>query len=246
MSIPVRILIIGNDVIISERIASQLKSLNYDISDILSGREEVIQNVKESKPDIIILDIQFQGKLDAIEIAKEIKHCCAVPIIYIMAEPDNETFNRAMLTNPAAFISKPFKKLDLQRAIELAIFNNLKSELKNTDYSKLVESLILNDRIFIKFRDKMVKIMFSDILYIEADRNYSRIFTKRKEYLLCTTLKIIEEKLPKDLFIRIHRSYIINIAHVDEVGESYVMILEKPIPLSSILRENLLGHIQTL
>ncbi len=246
MSLHVRILIIGDDSIISERLATQIKSMDYEVSDIITGREEVIQRVKATKPDIILLDIQLQGKLDAIEIATEIKHCCAVPIIYIMAEPDNETFKRAMLTNPAAFISKPFKKLDLQRAIELAIFNNVKSEVHFADDSKHAEPLILNDRIFIRFRDKMVKIMFAEILYIEADRNYSRIFTQRKEYLLCTTLKTIEERLTKDLFIRIHRSYIINIGHVDEVGESYVMIADKPIPLSSALRENLLEHIQTL
>ena len=92
----------------------------------------------------------------------------------------------------------------------------------------------------------MVKIMFADILYIEADRNYSRIFTFRKEFLLSTTLKNIEERLPKDLFIRIHRSYITNLAHIDEVGESYVMVSDKTIPLSSALKENLMEHIQTL
>lgn len=246
MPLPIKILIIGDDLVISEKLAIQLKSLNYEVSGILSGREEIIQRVKENTPDLILLDIQLKGKLDAIDIASEIRNCCHIPIIYITVDPDDSTFSKAMLTKPAAFISKPFKKLDLQRAIELAIFNNNQSELSQHEEFKEGGTVILTDRIFIRFRDKMVKIMFSDILYIEADRNYSRIFARCKEFLLCTTLKTIEERLPKDLFIRIHRSYIINISHVDEVGESYVMIADKPIPLSAALREHLLDHLQTL
>lgn len=87
--------------------------------------------------------------------------------------------------------------------------------------------------------------MVADILYIEADRNYSRIFTLNKEFLLSTTLKTIEEKLSGNLFVRIHRSYIINLAHVDEVAEDHVIISQKAIPLSAGLKEHLLERIQT-
>ena len=92
----------------------------------------------------------------------------------------------------------------------------------------------------------MIKIMITDILYIEADRNYSRIFTKAREYLLSITLKTIEEKLPGNLFLRTHRSYIINLAHVDEVADGHIIIAQKPIPLSAGLKEQLLQRIQTL
>ncbi len=230
-------------------------SPEYEVNCILSAKEEIYQQIKENKPDIILLDTQLKGQEDAIETAVKIKKCSSIPIIYIMDEADNRTFNRAMITRPAAFISKPFKKLDLQRAIELAIYNNvpaeailnnLPNESNNGDVPFAAETLILSDRIFVHCRDKMIKIMIADIMYIEADRNYSRIFTPRKEFLLSTTLKTIEVRLPKELFIRIHRSYIINISLVDEVGESYVLIMDKQIPLSAALREQLLKHIQTI
>jgi DNA-binding LytR/AlgR family response regulator len=92
----------------------------------------------------------------------------------------------------------------------------------------------------------MIKIIVGEILYIEADRNYSRIFTKNKEYRLCITLKTIEEKLPKSIFLRSHRSFIINVAKIDEVIEGYVMIAQKTVPLSAGLKEQLLQRIQTL
>ena len=88
--------------------------------------------------------------------------------------------------------------------------------------------------------------MVTDILYVEADRNYSRIFTKEKEYLLSVSLKTIEEKLSENTLVRIHRSYLINITQVDEVAESHVMIANKPIPLSAGLKDQLLAKIQTL
>ncbi|MEP6627876.1 MAG: LytTR family DNA-binding domain-containing protein, partial [Ginsengibacter sp.] len=77
-------------------------------------------------------------------------------------------------------------------------------------------------------------------------RNYSRIFTSQKEFLLSTTLKTIEEKLSNQLFVRVHRSYIVNMAHVDEVGDGQVFIEQKGIPLSAGMRENLLERLQTL
>jgi DNA-binding LytR/AlgR family response regulator len=88
--------------------------------------------------------------------------------------------------------------------------------------------------------------MVADILYMEADRNYSRIFTSNKEYLLSTTLKVLEEKMSMQMFMRIHRSYLINIFHVDEVTESHVMIDQKPVPLGTGMREQLLVRIKTL
>ena len=105
---------------------------------------------------------------------------------------------------------------------------------------------ILSDRIFVKHKEKMVKLFLADILYIEAERNYCRIFTKNKEYLLATTLKIMEEKLPLRHFIRVHRSFMVNLGQVDEVAESHVIINQKAIPLSISMREDLLSRIQMI
>jgi DNA-binding LytR/AlgR family response regulator len=136
----------------------------------------------------------------------------------------------------------------LQRAIELTICRMAE---KQTEPVVAVESngsrhCILKDRIFIRSRDKMMKIMVPDILYIEADRNYSQVFTKQKEYLLSLTLKAIEQKLSVDTFVRIHRSYIINVLQVDEVAENHVIIGPKAIPMSPVLKDSLLKKLQTL
>ena len=90
----------------------------------------------------------------------------------------------------------------------------------------------------------MVKVFISDILYIEAERNYCKIHCKDKEHLLVMTLKDVEEKLTSKNFLRIHRSFIVNITHIDEIATSHVVIAKKAIPLSAELKKQLLLHIQ--
>lgn len=104
-------------------------------------------------------------------------------------------------------------------------------------------SSILNDRIFVKHKDRMVKILFEDILFIEAIRNYSKIITNQGEYLLSITLKKIEEKLPETVFLRIHRSYLVNILLIEEVSDNRVFIGEHEVPMSGVLRDNLMQRI---
>jgi DNA-binding LytR/AlgR family response regulator len=160
---------------------------------------------------------------------------------------DDAHFNRAKSTHPYGFIAKPFKKLDLQRAIELTVqqieINKSQSsffEPQNND------SLILSDCIFVRHLNTMVKVDIKDILYIEAERNYCRIFSKNKEYLLVMTLKDMDEKLPPKHFLRIHRSYIINISQIDEIGNSHIVMGKKAIPISKSLKEELLKRLQTI
>jgi DNA-binding LytR/AlgR family response regulator len=247
MDTSVKILVVEDEMIIGAKISMQLATLGYEVTGILPRGEEAILHVEENKPDIVLLDINLKGKLDGIETASQLQLKNNTPIIYLTANSDEATFNRAKSTRPFAFISKPFKQLDLQRAIELTISRMAENETGRTAEANSEEQpFILSDRIFVRHKEKMVKIMLSDILYIEADRNYSRIFTHTKEYLLSITLKTIEERLPIQLFQRIHRSYLINILHVDEVAESHAMIAQKAIPLGSGMREGLMKRVQTL
>ena len=248
----IKILVVEDEMIIGAKISMQLTSLGYEVTGLLPRGEEAISHVKENKPDIVLLDINLKGKLDGIETALQMQKLADIPIIYLTANSDEATFNRAKVSRPYAFISKPYKQLDLQRAVELTISRMAENETgPRTDdvaenNSGDERPFILSDRIFVRHREKMIKILFADILYIEAERNYSRIFTKSKEYLLCITLKTIEEKLPVRIFLRTHRSYMVNLAQIDEVTEGYVMVAQKAIPLSAGLKEQLLQRIQTL
>lgn len=244
----IKILIVEDEMIIGAKISMQLVALGYEVSGILPRGEDAVVHAQENKPDIVLLDINLKGKIDGIETATQLQLKGDMPIIYLTANSDEVTFNRAKATKPYAFIAKPFKQLDLQRAIELAISRMAENENGTVAATAIDEepTFILSDRIFVRLKEKMTKIMLADIQYIEADRNYSRIFSSDKEYILTVTLKAIEEKLSAKLFLRLHRSFIVNIAHVDEVTEEHVMIGEKKIPIGSGMKEMLLKNMRTL
>ncbi len=244
----VKILVVEDEMVIGAKICMQLNTLGYEVTGILPRGEEVLNHVQENRPDIILLDIHLKGKMDGIETAAGIEKHFQIPVIYLTANADEATFNRAKTTRPAAFISKPFKQLDLQRAIELTISRMPVHANNSTAGMNLhhEEPFVLSDRIFVRYKEKMIKIMLADILYIEAERNYSRIFTLNKEYLLSVTLKTIEEKFPDGFFQRIHRSYLVNLRHVEAVAEDHVIIAQKPIPVSEAMKIHLMQHIQKL
>ena len=194
MNSPVKILIVEDEMIIAANISLQLTVLGYEVTGIISKGEDALNHVRQNHPDIVIMDIQLKGKMDGIDTAISIRREFDLPIIYLTANVDDEHFKRAKSTNPSAFISKPFKKLDLQHAIELTthqLNRNGNASLDDNCGSPYVQS----DSIFVRKNERMIKIMIDDILYFEADRNYCKIFSKNKECLLVMTLKEIDEKL---------------------------------------------------
>ncbi|NDP26940.1 MAG: response regulator transcription factor [Flavobacterium sp.] len=239
------ILIVEDEMIIAANISLQLTHLGYDVTGIIPRAEEVLPHLWQHVPDIILMDINLKGDLDGIEVVNLIQKEYKIPIIYLTANSDEANFNRAKATNPYAFVSKPFKKLDLQRAIELTLIRiqEEQNSEKNVDLASQ-EPFILSDCIFIRSHDKMVKVCINNILYIEAERNYCKIHCKDKEHLLVMTLKDIEEKLISNTLLRIHRSFIVNLSHIDEIATSHVVIAKKAIPLSADLKKKLLQHIQ--
>ena len=220
-------------------------STDFTVVGAFKSGEEAYENLPKTTPDIVIMDIRLRGDINGIDTAILMQKNADMPVIFLTANADEATFNKAKAAKPYAFISKPYKQIDLQRAIELTI-SHLAGEENNV--TSVVsgardQPFILSDRIFVRQREKMIKIIVADILYIEADRNYCRIFTKTNEYVLSITLKTIEEKLSNHIFLRVHRSYIINLSHIDAVADDHVIINQKAMPVSEGLKEKLLQRI---
>ncbi|MDZ4148681.1 MAG: LytTR family transcriptional regulator DNA-binding domain-containing protein [Flavobacteriaceae bacterium] len=243
----IKILIVEDEMIIGANISLQLNSLGYEVSGIIPRGEEALLHLKENQPDIVLMDINLKGKIDGVETALLMQQEIDIPIIYLTANADKVNFDRAKATHPYAFISKPFKKLDLQRAVELTVTRLLNEKSEDKDSSLKNElPLVISDCIYVRYQEKMVKVPIQEIFYIEAERNYCRIHTKEKEYLQVMTLKDMEEKLPQNHFLRIHRSFIVNLSKIDEIANDHIVVQRKTIPISKTLRGELLKHLQTL
>src|SRR5690606_21909475 len=145
MNKAVKILIIEDEMVIAANISLQLSELGYEVTGILPRGEEALSHIKIDKPDIILLDISLKGEMDGIETAHEIQKHYKIPIIYLTANSDEAHFNRAKETHPYAFISKPFKKLDLQRAIELTVDRiSFEKNIANSEKGNSEESTVTN------------------------------------------------------------------------------------------------------
>lgn len=237
MSHTTRILIVEDDMIIAANIGLQLSNLGYEVTGLESRGEEAVHHALENKPDIILMDIQLKGKMSGIDAAKAIKKLIDIPVIYLTANVDDASFTKAKETHPFAFISKPFKKLDLERTIALV---EEKIKEKNQEILSNENSFeYQGDRIFIRNQNKLVKVLLDEILYIEAERNYCNIYLSNLTYLIVSPLNKLCEKMDQKNFIRIHRSYVVNFSKLDAVADSHVEIQGKLIPVGKQFKEDL-------
>ncbi len=239
-----RILIVEDDMIIAANISLQLGNLGYEVTGIVTRGEEAITHTKENAPDILLLDINLKGSFNGIQTAKAIQQFKDIPVIYLTANTDEVTFASAKETKPKAFITKPFNKLNLQRTIELVADQLVEKE--EAVKKELSDMEVLGDRVFIRHNGKMEKLLLEDILYIEADRNYCTVVTKTRNLVLSCTLKTMLERLPNASFIRVHRSYVVNISKLDVIADGHLEINRKVIPLSKSHKEFLFKRIQTI
>ena len=197
-----------------------------------------------NRPDIILMDINLKGKLNGIETAHLIQQEADIPIVYLTANNDEATFAMARKTHPHAFISKPFSSLNLSRTIALVV-----EQLHGNRQERPLETpavRILEDRIFIRHNGKMVKLLLQDILYIEAERNYCNIVTNKARFLVVCTLKTIEQELPDAFFLRVHRSFVVNIEKLDVLAETHLEIGRKVIPISRSYKDALISRLHLI
>lgn len=245
------ITILEDDMIVAAEMSMQLTRMGYEISGIMAKGEDALAHLAMNKSDLILVDIHLKGTLDGVEMVEKLRAFNReTGVIYITANVDDASYNRAKTTKPEAFIAKPFKRLDLARAIELAILRMSESSSNAKPQEEIMAKpgFILDDRIFVKYRDQMVKVFLHDIFFAEADRNYCNVFTADKDYLMMLPLKAFESKLNSDRFIRIHRSYIVNLTKVDSLSDhcEFVNIGKRSLPVSRSYRPELMQRLKLI
>lgn len=233
-----KILIIEDEPLIQEHLNQCLKDIGYTVVNMIDSANEAIAYLKSHNDDIdiVLLDINLNDELDGIDLANIIKNEYGMPFMFVTSYTDDKTIERAKHTGPIGYIVKPFTTEDLKSNLEIALFN----------YQKEIQESITNDFIYVKKDHELKKLSFSAITYLEANDNYCMVYTEDGRYLLSKTLKKTITKLPPSKFVRVHRSYVINIDKIDSIGPNYIKIKDKEIPLSESSRKELMQQIETL
>lgn len=141
---PVRVLVVEDEVIVARSIASQLNQLGYIVTGTASSGQVAITKASETKPSIVLMDIILKGKNDGIATANYIRENLGIPIIFVTAYGDDQTLQRAKITQPYGYVVKPFTIKDLQIAIEIGLLKHkLELELRSSrdQFATLLNSM---------------------------------------------------------------------------------------------------------
>ncbi|MBT5305552.1 MAG: response regulator, partial [Candidatus Scalindua sp.] len=151
-----RLMIVDDEAVISMQLEDRLQSMEYDVVGTASSAEESVSMARVLRPDLILMDIVMQGKLDGIDAAKKIKADMDIPIIFLTAYTDDRYIKRAMSVEPFGYIVKPFRENEIRANIEIALY---KRELERKQ--KQAEEKIR--RLFFVIEHNPYMIMIMDI-----------------------------------------------------------------------------------
>ena len=118
------ILIVDDEIIIARELESRLTNLGYEVPGIAASGKEAIRLVEATDPDLVLMDIVLKGDMDGIEAAAKIRQRRSVPVIYLTAYTDETTLQRARITEPFAYVVKPFSERELRANIEMALYKH--------------------------------------------------------------------------------------------------------------------------
>ena len=203
-----------------------------------SNAFEAMEALKNHRVDIMLLDIQMPD-LTGLELVKSLDKKPAVIFTTAYSEYAVDAFSLAV----ADYLLKPFDFPRFIQAINKAI-GNVKPVLEPTSQPAADTISRSNDFITVKADYKLYKINYDDLLYIEGQHEYVTFHTTQRRITALFALKELEELLPKDRFVRVHKSYIVSFKHIQDLDKSDVTVAGNKIPVGASYRDELLARLQ--
>jgi two-component system, LytTR family, response regulator LytT len=227
-----KVLIVEDEVLIARQLIKYLNSNGHECIGHATSYEEALEQFKSIIPDIVLIDIRLYGEKSGIELAKYINENHPIPFIYLTSHFEKGTLEEAKKTRPAGYLTKPYHQETLLTTIEVCLFNS-------TNVSKITPNIIIQE-------GKKTHLFSSDeIIYIEADHVYSRIYLLEQTMLLRKSLNDLTSSLPANKFIRVHKSFIVNIKQIKQVSSSFIIINDVKIPVGKKFREEVIKTVNT-
>lgn len=217
MSSKLNILIVEDELLIAEMLKETLVELNYNMVAVARNYDAAFGILNSNKEiNFIFLDINLNESRTGIDIANKINIDFKIPFCFLTSYSDTKSIQEALVCNPQSYIIKPFTKSDLFVTLELYKSKNLIS----------TKSIEIKDGHF------NVKIKHLDILWIKSENIYMEIKTLQKTYLIRNSLEKFLKKIDDENFIRVHRSYVVNLQHIKAINRVQVVINDFKLPIS--------------
>ena len=202
-----------------------------------SNAFEAMEALANNTVDIMLLDIQMPD-LTGMELVKGLEKKPAVIFTTAYSEYAVDAFNLAVVD----YLLKPFDFPRFFQAVRKAIGNvQPKAEETTKQAADISKS---NDFITVKADYKLYKINYDDLLFIEGQHEYVTFHTTQRRITALFALKDLEELLPKDRFVRVHKSYIVSFKHIQDLDKSDVTVAGNKVPVGASYRDELLARLQ--
>jgi DNA-binding LytR/AlgR family response regulator len=236
----VQVLIVEDKMLIAQGIAAALRKRSLDVCAIYDSGEKAIEFVRNNKCDLILMDIELAGAMDGISTAQIIRQEFGIPVIYLSDFTDEKTVTRAIKTTPANYLSKPFNEAELLRAVDLSLHNaNTPDHDSRQPKSK---------HVFLRTISQVyVKVALDEILFLKAGGAYCDLVTPNESFKFSTSMNHIHEQLGNGDFVRVHRSFVVNINRIVRIdGNTILLDGDHSVQMSKDYRDELLGRVKLI
>lgn len=186
--------------------------------------------LSQNEIDVLFLDVEMPGAT-GFELLDKLIY---MPKIILTTSKTDYAFN-AFQYNVTDYLKKPISYNRFQESI-----NKITQSLNKTTIKPVSED------IFIKSDGKLIRLNYSDILFIESMGDYVKYFTLSKQYVTHSTLKSVEEKIKHKHFLKVHRSFIVNMSKIKDIQDNTIVIESRVIPISKTLKPDVMSKIKTV
>jgi len=214
-----KILIIEDEQGIRDNIRILLESEKFDVISASNGNEGITKT-RNYKPDLIICDIMMPdiNGYEVLNVLSREKDTSLIPFIFLTAKVEHSDLRKGMELGADDYIFKPFDTDELLHAIRARLnkYEAIRTKIEeNASHHKKYTPI---DKILFHVRDYSVMVTIEKIIYISAEQQYTHIYVEcNKHFLIKRSLTTWEKILPQNLFIRIHRSTIVNLNYVNKI-----------------------------
>lgn len=223
-------LVVDDESIAREGIIEYIAKLDFlSVAGVCSSALEAAEYLKKHEIDLMFLDIQMPH-LSGLEFLESLQN----PPLTIFTTAYSDYALDGFRLQVVDYLLKPigFKRFfqASMKALEMIKLRSQGDEMENSN-------------MFVRQGDSFVRIVWTDILYVESMQNYVKLHFKDKMLTIYQTMISLEEMLPKDAFFRIHKSYLVNILHIDLITGNKLLIDGNELPISRQRKDELLNTV---
>lgn len=217
------VLIVEDEILIANLIKSYIEPHDFKCVGMAIDYNEAIHFLKTKSIDIVLLDISISGTKNGMDVAEYINKNSKIPFVYLTSHSDKTTMEQLEATAPAAYLSKPFKQIDIVTALKLSV--------KEVHQKKSNFSFTIGKAIY--------KIDLNELMYVTSNHVYVDMILKNDTLLIRSSVSHLIELLPENSLIRISKSVAVNPNFINRITINSVELESVSFRLSDTYRQNL-------